>query len=127
MGRVSKAGPTERGEPEEYSLATKRARRIRAEVAGQISEHLTSADLTGSREYVAMRVRTYAQAVAAEDPLVVRAALMELATAAGAAICHIDMAGPVRPPAMRNGAPVNGVGLRASSNGRNGNGNGNGR
>ena len=91
MARVSKAKPSERGEPEEWKRGARKARDARHNVARQIAEHIVEADLTGSREFVALRVRTFAQAEATGDLHVIRAALMDLAGAAGAYLVQVDL------------------------------------
>jgi hypothetical protein len=107
VARVSRAKPSERGEPEEWKRGARAARAIRQNVARQVSEHIIEADLTGSREYVAMRVRTFAEAERNGDPYVLRAALMDLCGASAAYLVAVDLRLP--PPKVspiRRGRPV---------------------
>lgn len=90
MARVSRAKPSERGEPEEWKRGAHRARAIRVNVAAQLGTHITEADLTGSSELVSLRIRGLVSAQRSGDPLVLRSALMDLAAASAAYACHID-------------------------------------
>jgi hypothetical protein len=90
MARVSKAQMTEK-DPGEWVAGAAAARRARTSVAAQVSELISSADLTGSPDYVARRLREYATAVRAGDAESERAALMELSVAAAATAASIDL------------------------------------
>jgi hypothetical protein len=80
--------------PIAYAQGAKRAREARSNVAAQLAALIESADLTGSHPFVAKRVMGYSQAVKAHDPLLIRAALMDLAAAAGATAAAIDLCSP---------------------------------
>lgn len=87
---VSKADMNEKN-PAEYQEGARRAREARAHVARQLAESIESADLTGSHPFVAKRFGSYVAAVKSGDDLASRAALMELASAAGATIAALDL------------------------------------
>lgn len=90
MARVSKAQMTEK-DPGEWVAGAAAARKAREAVATQVVELIGSADLTGSRDYVARRIHEYADAVRDGDPEGERAALMELAVASAATAAGIDL------------------------------------
>lgn len=92
----------ERGEPAEMREGAQRGRAARWHVASQLAAHIVSADLTGSREFVGLRVRGFADAERSGDLYVVRSALMDLAGASAAYVCQIDMQ---LPEAKRATAP----------------------
>lgn len=87
---VSKADMGDKN-PTEYQEGAKRAREARSHVATQLAESIEAADLTGSHPFVGKRIHGYALAVKSGDPMAARAALMELATAAGATMAAIDL------------------------------------
>lgn len=110
MARVSRAKPSKQGEPEEYKVNAKRARAAREDAGDQVRWAISHADLTGSPEYVARRVREWLEAEREGDPFVTRAALLEIAAAAGAYIVHLDLTAP----ALRASAAPSRVGSEAS-------------
>jgi len=86
--------PTDRGQPQEWVTGQSAARQARAHVASQLTEHVIAGDLTGSRSLTARRVRNLAEAERSGDQMVIRASLMDLAAAAAAYACQIDLATP---------------------------------
>lgn len=78
-------------DPAAWEAGARKAREARAAVATQLSDLISSADLTGSPDYVARRLREYATAVRTGDAESERAALMELSVAAAATAASIDL------------------------------------
>lgn len=72
-----------------------RGRAARLSVATQLAVHVVAADLTGSPEFVALRIRHFAEAARSGDPHVQRAACMDLAGAAAAYCAQVDLDLPV--------------------------------
>lgn len=89
-------------DPEEWARATEEARRTReeaaAEVAGviasQVEELIVSGDVMAGRAVLAQRISQLAVAERRGDPVVIRAALMEVAVAAGGWVASIDFVPP---------------------------------
>ena len=95
MARISRAEMTEKN-PSEWQEGATAARAARENVAVQLQDLILDADLTGSPDFVARRVREYAAAKATGDTSVQRAALMELATAAATTAAGLDLASSTR-------------------------------
>lgn len=93
-GGVSRSDPGA-SEPEEFRVGTKEARAVRASVAEQVTEMITSMDLTGSKGYVVRRLKELAAAEKSGDPMALNAAVMELAAASGAWAAQIQLTEPV--------------------------------
>lgn len=91
--RISRAQMTVKN-PAEWVEGSARATRARRRVAGQVKKLIEDGALTGSQDYVARRVSEYAAAIKSGDPSAQRAALMDLATAAGATAAAIDLQRP---------------------------------
>jgi hypothetical protein len=91
--RISKAEMTEKN-PLTWVEGSRKAKKARKNVADQIATLIEVADLTGSQDLVSRRVREYADALRAGDPADQRAALMELAVAAGSTAAAIDLTHP---------------------------------
>lgn len=89
MAHVSRANMDEK-KPTEWVEGAKVGRAARKRVAGQLKELIEGADLTGSTDLVARRIRSYSKAVKSGDAESQRAALMELAAAAGTTAAGID-------------------------------------
>lgn len=77
--------------PTEWVEGQKVGRAARQHVSKQLRQLIEDADLTGSRELVADRIKSYAAAVKANDSVAERAALMEIAAAAAATAAGIDV------------------------------------
>lgn len=92
---VSKAEMDEK-KPVEYQEGARRAREARQNVGSQLAGLIATADLTGSQEYVALRIRGYADALRTGDDVLIRSALMDLGTAAGATAAAIDIRRPIQ-------------------------------
>jgi hypothetical protein len=88
-------------DPIAWAAGSKKARQARRNVASQLDQLITEADLTGSRDLVARRITEVAAAARAGDSLSERAALMELATAAACTAASIDLEQPVQRAAKR--------------------------
>ena len=94
---VSKADMGEKN-PVEYQQGARRAREARSHVAQQLGSLIETADLTGSHDFVARRVRSYVDALREGDVVVIRSALMDLGAAVGATVADLDLNAP---PAQR--------------------------
>lgn len=79
-------------EAHEWRAGEQRNAVVRLRVAGQLSELLATTDIGGGRSVIARRVRAYIAAEEAGDVMAVRAACMELATAAAATAASLDLA-----------------------------------
>lgn len=93
MARVSSAQMTDKN-PLEWVEGATRARAARENVAAQVTDLIRSADLTGSPDFVVLRIRNYSEAQKAGDRAAERAALMEMAVAAAATAAAIDLTLP---------------------------------
>lgn len=78
-------------EPEGWKDGSRRARAARQNAGRQIAESLVAADITGSREFLARRLRNVAEAEREGDDFVKRGAYLDLAVAAGAMVAAIDV------------------------------------
>lgn len=94
MARVSRAKPSRQGEPGEYRENAKKARAVRESVGAQLHWSVTHQDLTGSAPLVGRRVQEWIRAEKEGDALMVRAALADIAQAAGAYMAHLDLTNP---------------------------------
>lgn len=94
MARVSSANMTGK-DPTEWVVGARAARAARKTVCSQLTELILNSDSTGSRELVARRVGEYAEATRHGDLVAERAALMELAAAAGSTAAGVDLRRPV--------------------------------
>ena len=89
MAAAARAGSSR--EPEEWAEASRKARGARAVVAAQLADLVVEADLTGGRELCARRVREFAEAERAGDPMLIRAAAMTAATAFAQYAVRLDL------------------------------------
>lgn len=90
---VSRSEPGD-SDPEEFRVGTKEARAVRESVAEQLTEMITSMDLTGSKGYLVRRLKELAAAEKSGDPMALNAAVMELGAAAGAWATQIQLTEP---------------------------------
>lgn len=90
MARISKATMSDK-HPPAWAEGAAAARAARGKVTEQLADLIRFADLTGSPDLVALRIRNYATAQAADDRIAQRAALMELATACAVTAAGIDV------------------------------------
>lgn len=109
MSPVSRA-ETGRGDPEEWQVGAKVARFARRRTAERVGEMIVETDLTGSKDYLLLRLRRLAEAERSEDPLVVHDALMELAAAAAASAVGLQLRTPVFASDLRDAMNGNGNG-----------------
>jgi hypothetical protein len=93
MARVSAANMTKK-DPTEWVVGARAARAARTRVASQLTELISTADLTGSPEFVARRIADYAESIRHGDPSAQRAALMEVAVAAATTAAALDVRYP---------------------------------
>lgn len=94
MGYVSRSKPG-RSDPEEWREGMRRAQAARKVVAKQVSDIIVTGELTGSRGYLAMRVREVAEAAEVDDPMLLRGSLVELAAAGGVWAAAVDLSAPL--------------------------------
>lgn len=80
-----------RDEPQEWKDRSQEAREARLNVGQQFTDLLVEADMTGSTQLIAKRVRELVQAEKSGDEDVTRAASMELAVAAGLYAAGMDL------------------------------------
>jgi hypothetical protein len=100
-----KDDPAQR-EIQEYRVATKRARDGRKKAArevgdyigGQVAELIVEGDVMGGQSMVLLRLGAISEAQRSGDQVALRAAVMGLASAAGAWVASIDMA--AEPPEL---------------------------
>jgi hypothetical protein len=89
-----------------------RGQGARRNVAEQIGNLLIESGFSGSKGVVAERLKKVLEAERRDEPRVLRAAVMELAVAAGAWVASIDLAlGPEESPRRRrrSAATYNGI------------------
>lgn len=102
MSRPSRGMAATSRDPEEWARATKAARVQREAAAGEVADRIrkqvfeliVEGDLMGGRALVATRVRQIAEAERREDEEALRAAVMELAVAAGMWVAALDFVPP---------------------------------
>lgn len=80
-----------RDEPQEWKDRSQSAREARLNVGQQFTDLLVEADITGSPQLIAKRVRGLVEAEGSGDVTVMRAAAMELAVAAGVYAAGMDL------------------------------------
>jgi hypothetical protein len=80
-----------RDEPQEWKERSEDARKARLNVGQQFTDLLVEADITGSSQLIAKRVREMVEAEGSGDRTMMRAAAMELAVAAGVYAAGIDL------------------------------------
>lgn len=78
-------------EPAAWQAATTAAQGARAVVAGNLADLLVAAAITGGWELITQRVRELGEAKRTSDPMLVRAALANLAVACGSTMVRIDL------------------------------------
>lgn len=108
-GSIAKLKHSGRGWPQEWLDRARDAREVRSSIGAELADYIREADMTGSREFVALRIRSFANAEASGDAAVVRAALADLATAVGAYMAAIDLGlveGLRQEPRPTNGTAV---------------------
>lgn len=76
---------------EEWATKTEAARAARAVVAEQVAAQIVEADIMGGRGRVAMALRAVAAAEQQQDGDALRAAWMDVASAAGATAAALDL------------------------------------